>query len=61
MSARKEVSDRRRPRTISISPNEWALLVAAADGGSVSDFIRRAALARARVVKKEHPQESSTE
>lgn len=49
MSARKETNDRRKPRTISISPNEWAELVTAADGGSVSDFIRRAALARARV------------
>ena len=54
MSAKKETGDRRTPRTISISPNEWLTLKQAAtlDGRSVSDFLRHASLTRASVVLK---------
>ncbi len=59
---RKSPKDRRKPRSISVSENEWEEIAQAAGEVPVSRFLISAGLARARATtpKRKVPTETST-
>ena len=59
---RKSPKDVRKPRSISVSENEWQEIAKAAGQVPISRFLISAALARARATtpKRKTPQETST-